>query len=393
MKIGIVCDTYLPRVGGLELHLRDLARQLAMRGHEVHIVCAVPGPREQIVDGVRVHRLDVPLMPFLRSIRSTEALVPMEQIFRRARFDVIHTHNAYSPLAHAGAYLARQLGIPCLFTECSVLRGAGARFFNLLNRAVPWASWPTLLSGVSTFVAEDVRRASGRDEVFTLHNGIDPAEWAVVRREPERPRITSVMRFTLRKRPWDVVRLIPKVHARLPEPLRPRFTLVGDGRQMRRVQFEARRLGVSEHLELTGFLGRDRIREILGRSTAFVLPTRKEAMSIASVEAMATGCPVVAMGLGGVGDVLTHGREGLLAHTEDELVDHVVRLVQDSALRREMSRHAPERVSRFNWDRAIQRHLNLFELAAARLHKRPEPALDEYCDRIEIAREPIAASG
>ena len=78
IKVALISDWYLPRVGGLELHLRDLAKNLNARGHEAHIICATPGPLSQ--DGPRVHRLDQPLMPVLHTIRSRDALQPLWRI-------------------------------------------------------------------------------------------------------------------------------------------------------------------------------------------------------------------------------------------------------------------------------------------------------------------------
>jgi glycosyltransferase involved in cell wall biosynthesis len=379
MKVGIVCDWYLPRIGGLELHVRDLARELVKRGHETHIVCVTPdGTRDSVVEGVHIHRLDVPLVPRFATIRGPGSIPVLRKVLEREQFDVIHTHNAFSPMAHVGAWLAKQMGVPSLFTECSVLRGPVGDIFRASNFVLPWGSWPTLLSGVSQFVADDVRRAARRDECFVLHNGIDLGRWNVERREPDRPRVTSVMRFTLRKRPTDMVRIIPEVHKQLPPELRPTFTLIGDGAQMTDVQELAKKLGVQDYVELPGFLEREKIRDILGQSTLFALPTRKEAMSIASVEALAAGCPVVAMNLGGISDVIDQGREGFLANDMDEFAGYIVRLVREHDLRRKIAAATRLRLQRFSWDQVIARHLNLFRLASQRVHGGPEVHLDPF---------------
>jgi glycosyltransferase involved in cell wall biosynthesis len=378
MKIGIVCDYYLPRIGGLELHLRDLSQNLVRRGHEVHLVCATQhdGPRDTEVEGVRIHRLDIRRAPRF-DIMLPSGIAPLEAYLRSHRFDVLHTHNWFSTMAHAGGYLGRKLGVPTLFTECSVLAGWPIRIAKALRPVMPWGDWQTVLSGVSHFVAENVRVASGRDEVHVVHNGVDIARWACERREPSRPRVTTVMRFTYRKRPTDIIRIIPEVHARLPADLRPVFTLVGDGTQMQKVKDEAARLGVSEHIELPGYQSRERIRDILSESTVFVLPTRAEAMSIATVEALASGCPAVCFNLGGVSDVVQHGTEGFLASDMPEFVDYIVEVVQNHALRRKMAEATTKRVHRFTWDSVITKHEELFRLAQERAGGRtgaPAPA-------------------
>ncbi|HEY1586318.1 MAG TPA: glycosyltransferase, partial [Polyangia bacterium] len=129
-KIAIVSDWYLPRIGGLELHLRDLARELNARGHEAHVITATPGENER--DGIIVHRLGVPLMPGLDTIRSRKALRPLEALFVREQYDIVHAHSALSPLAIGATAVAKKLGIPSVMTEHSVLRGAGLALLSTL---------------------------------------------------------------------------------------------------------------------------------------------------------------------------------------------------------------------------------------------------------------------
>jgi glycosyltransferase involved in cell wall biosynthesis len=58
MKVALVCDWYVPRLGGIETQLADLADALRARGHEAHVITATPGPTLP-----HVHRLGVPLVP------------------------------------------------------------------------------------------------------------------------------------------------------------------------------------------------------------------------------------------------------------------------------------------------------------------------------------------
>ena len=86
-KIAIVSDWYLPRIGGLELHLRDLARELNARGHTAHVITATPGPDE--LDGIRVHRLDVPLMPVAPSPAGSSDKMTLHEARDRFERDLI----------------------------------------------------------------------------------------------------------------------------------------------------------------------------------------------------------------------------------------------------------------------------------------------------------------
>lgn len=380
-KVALISDWYLPRIGGLELHLRDLARELNRRGHDAHIICSTPG--EGGDDGITVHRLGLPLMPFLNTIRSPEAFDRLEQILRAENFDIVHAHTAISPLALAGLYVARKLGIPSLLTEHSVLRGAGNLFLRAADLLAFWTSWPTVMTAVSEFVAAELRNLSGQSDIHVLHNATRIEDWqtevGMKGQQPESPahpaelRVTSVMRFTKRKAPCDIVRMIPEVLARLPESLRPTFTIIGDGPERKNVERQAQLLGVSKYLELPGFLPRHEIRKVLSRSAVFILPTQKEALSIVAIEARAAGLPVVARASNGVSEVIRHGVHGFLAPTTEAFVDHLVELLRNPQLRAEISARTRQGLERFGWDQAIERHMKVYGLAVQR-HLQLHPA-------------------
>ena len=382
------CDWYLPRIGGLELQMRDLARELNARGHETHVITATPAARDGGAaarvgaledDRSPVHRLAVPLLPKLAVIRSRRALEPLAAVLERERFDVLHCHTALSPLAHAGAWLGRARGIPTLLTEHSVLKGAGAWALAAAHRRYHWGEWPTLLSAVSGYVARELSQVTGRSDVEVLPNGVDPTEWTGAPSdsdhsddtagESERDgvvRIVATMRLTKRKRPIDVVRAVPRVNAALGGAPRPIFQLIGGGPEHERVIREAARLGVTDQIEILGWRPREEVKRLYRRASLFALPTSKEALSIASLEALAAGLPVVAMDHGGIGDIVENGREGFLAADFDEWVARIAELVRDAPLREKLSAATRASAARFSWDAVIARHLQLYRAAIAR---------------------------
>jgi glycosyltransferase involved in cell wall biosynthesis len=371
MKICLISDWYPPRIGGLELQMRDLAVELKRAGHEVEVVCSTPGPDE--LDGVRIHRMPESLLPVLKAVYKPSTVARLERLFVARGYDVVHCHTAFSPLAQFGALAAHRLAIPSVLTEHSVMKGAGARLLSVLDRVTPWTTWPDVMTAVSTYVAAELERVSHR-KVEILPNGVRPEEWDLPSDDRGVLTVASVMRLRPRKRPLDVVRAIPLVHAQLPPSLRPRFVLVGDGPERAKVEREAQKLGVEPWLELAGWQPRPEVKKILARSSIFVLPTSKEALSIATLEALSAGLPSVAMNHGGVGDVLTHGREGFLARDFDDWVQHIVALCRDEALRHRMAQATREAAARFAWPRVLERHLEIYQLAIERRRGAASPS-------------------
>jgi glycosyltransferase involved in cell wall biosynthesis len=382
MRIALASDWFLPRVGGVELQMRDLALQLRSRGHEVEIITGTPGTPE--VDGIKIHRVDMgPLLPrfFSRGQDMSPSVPlnfwtllsdwkacwgrwlvnPLDRLMRERRFDVVHSHSAYSPLALAACWSARRARVPSVLSEHSVLKGAGRALLEAAERTWRWSTWPDVIAAVSNYVANEMRTQTGR-EVELLPNGINPDDW-LKSCGPDTPRVISVMRLMPRKRGIDFVRSIPQVLDRLAWETPPRFTLVGDGPQRRRIEREAAYLGVTGNLEMTGRLERSQVRELLSQSTIFVLPTIKEALSIAVLEALSAGLPIVAMNHGGVGDIITHGREGFLANTHEEFCGYTAQLLSNPELRGRMAAVTRQAATRFSWDGIVNRHLDIYERA------------------------------
>jgi glycosyltransferase involved in cell wall biosynthesis len=379
MKIALVSDWFLPRIGGLELQLCDLAVQLTKRGHIVDIITGTPGPSE--VQGIRVYRVDLgPLLPrlFFRGqelhdlgplswrmfrdwsrYRDAWLLHPIDQLIGRGNYDIVHGHSAYSPLAVAACRAAHHLQIPSILSEHSVSKGMGRVLLHSAESLWQWSRWPTVIAGVSNYVAAELHTVTGR-ATEVLPNGIDPEEWTV---EPdcEQPTVVSVMRLTGRKRPLDLVRSIPIVNKELGWKKPPRYVLVGEGPDRNRVEREAERLGVSNQLQLLGRLSRADIKRVLSSATVFALPTRKEALSVATLEALSANVPVVAMGHGGVADIITHGQEGFLARSNRQFSHYIAWILGSPVLRMRLAAHARQAAERFNWERVIGRHIQLYE--------------------------------
>lgn len=374
-KIALICDWFLPKIGGIEINMRDLARNLSTRGHDVEVITAYPGPG--IVDGVKVHRLKVPVIPGVGLTYGRSIERKLEAILLQGHFDVIHGHYLLSTLAHFSFYLCRKLNIPTVFTHHSVTAVLHNRPALLV---LPWllsflgavlflkpvrhrSFYPDVVTAVSKAVAVDTGIVFHRKQIPILANGIDPKEWQCEKIPDREFHVASVMRLYSSKHPLRLIRAIPRIDAELPRDLRPVYTIFGDGPLRQRVQAEAARLDLLGRIRLVGFRPRSEIREMFARTKLFVLPSKREGFGIAVLEALAAGIPVVAMNYGGLKDIVQHGRTGYLADGYDEFAAYVAKLILDDGLREKMAGAAPEAAEGFYWDVIIQRHLRVYEKA------------------------------
>lgn len=365
LRIALVSDCYVPRLGGIEMQVHDLARNLVAVGHEVVVLTTTPGP--VMVDGVRVQRIDVPLLPF--DIPFTRrAFREVRNLLEREGVDVVQFHGGVvSPLAYVGARSAQRAGIPTVVTVHCMWDYA-TPVFSLLNRTTGWGRWPVVLSAVSEVAAAPIRRmARGGPEVMVLPNGIDNAAWVVdpVPHDPEVVTFVSVMRLAPRKRPMNLLRMFHEAVGRLPAGRGARLVVIGDGPELPQMEKFIRTHGLTDDVDLVGRRNREEIRTIFARADVFVAPANLESFGIAALEARCAGLPVVAKERTGIREFVTHGREGLLAADDADMVDQLELVVVDDDLRRRMTEHNRSTPSPVDWSDVVRRNVEAYEVAIA----------------------------
>jgi glycosyltransferase involved in cell wall biosynthesis len=365
LRIAQVTDFYLPRLGGVEMHVHDLAMRQRAAGHAVEVLTATPG----------ADLADLPVRRLTDGCRRPAALHPaaarqVGQVLRSGAYDQVHVHaGVLSPLAFAAVAAAVRNGIPVVVTQHSLL-SAYEPAFRAWAAAGGWASWPVQWSAVSQVAARPIRRLVGPHRpVLVLPNGIDPAQWRVrpAPRDPADVLIVAVMRLAARKRPLPLLRILRRTRQRLSAGIRLRAIIVGDGRQRPAVERRLGRDSLGEWVELPGRLPREQIHRQFERADLFVAPAVLESFGIAALEARCAGLPVLARAGCGIGTFVEHGRTGILAADDDRMVDALVRLAADPAERERMARQSRQDPPDLGWTSVLRRTEEAYTASAALL--------------------------
>jgi glycosyltransferase involved in cell wall biosynthesis len=138
--------------------------------------------------------------------------------------------------------------------------------------------------------------------------------------------------------------------------------LVGAGDSQSDFEALARTLGIEERVHFAGFVPRTEIGSHFSAAHAFASPSYCEGMSIAVLEAMSAGLPVVVTRTGGTDELVQEGENGLTFDWADvdALAGHLRSLATDRAFARRMGVAARARALSFSWDAIAQRYLDLF---------------------------------
>lgn len=389
MKVALLSDWYLPRLGGLEMHVYDLSRELTARGCEVHVLTPTPaastaacGPgsvEPAPIPGVSIQRLSTPLLPLphYKLVYTRGAFGEIATRLRDGRFDLLHCMvSIISPAATGGVGVGKRLGLPTVATFHSMLTGFRP-VLSALDRLTGWSRWPVVFSAVSEAVAKDARLLLPGRPVHILPNGVDPSAWRVspAPRALGELRLVSVMRLNHRKRGAALLRAVAQARAALDGRVRISLTLVGEGPQRGPLRALARRLGLEDAIRFVGHVPREVVRDELARADVFVLASLLESFGIAALEARAAGLPVVALDRGGMKEFLRHEKDALLASDDSGLSDCLVRLACDDLLLARLRAGAAETPVPCSWQLSARKHLEVYEEAlGCRAAKPPERA-------------------
>jgi glycosyltransferase involved in cell wall biosynthesis len=366
MRVALVCDWFLPRMGGIELHLRDLALALRARDIDARIVTTTRGP--DVVEDVPVHRVRAALSPIGGFAFAPGALRRLREVLRAERFDVVHAHaSVISPVAYAGALAGARLGAASLLTFHSMLHRS-AFLLGASEALLGWSRQRIVLSAVSSVVAAQAARWIPHGSVAVLPNGIDTDFWrrraGVDAARGGEITFVSAMRLTRKKRPDMLLRAFAAASRFVGDVPRMRLVVAGDGPDRVRVRRQAADLDVSDAVELVGRLSREELRDLYARAHAFVLPSDRESFGIAALEARAAGLPVIAMLASGARDFVQPGVDGILARDEGELSRAISRLALDAPFREYVARHNAARPPMYDWRDVAVLHERFYAAAA-----------------------------
>ena len=143
-------------------------------------------------------------------------------------------------------------------------------------------------------------------------------------------------------------------------------TVAGNG-DVDRTRAHVLRLGLSDRVEVPGWLDSVEVKKVLGRTDIFVLPSFAENLPMAILEAFARGIAVIATPVGAVPEVVDHGRNGLIVQVGDvaELADALARLISNRCLRRTLGANAKlDHSQRYNIGSYVSEIVRIWRRAA-----------------------------
>jgi N-acetyl-alpha-D-glucosaminyl L-malate synthase BshA len=336
LKIGITC---YPTYGGSGVVGTELGIELAARGHEVHFIAyQQPIRLTNHHPQIYFHDLTVSQYPLLEYPPYDLALATrMAEVAEIYDLDILHVHYA---IPHSvSALLARQMlaamdkprklpFVTTLHGTDITIVGADRSYLPVTRYSIEQSDGVTAISNWLKQVT--LKEFDIRHEIEVVYNFVNCDTY---RRDPmaserrgefadaDERILVHVSNFRPVKRICDVIEIFDRVHKVMPS----RLLLLGDGPDRSQAEWLVSQKGLRKHVEFMGKV--DRVSEKLSIADLMLMPSEMESFGLAALEGMACEVPAIATAVGGVPEVIEHGRTGFLAEVGD--VDTMARCAID----------------------------------------------------------------
>nr|HET6901598.1 glycosyltransferase [Ktedonobacteraceae bacterium] len=361
MRIMIVTDQYPPMVGGVPTVTHGLAHDFADRGHQVWVVAPSQGARDvrRLEHNVRVYRfssfewpayegLRIPFLPF----------VPIRNLLKRSDPHIIHIHSPIV-LGNIAQILAGGLRKPVIATNhylpINMSRSLAADPF--LSKSFNNITYSYLVNFCNRFeyVTAPTQTALNllyehglRAPAAVISNGIDLKKFTPGERSEQvlqrlnlpldRPIVLHVNRLNYEKRVDVLLDAVAKMTSN------GHIALVGTGPAEADLRAQAERLNITDRVSFLGFVRDADLLALRRSSELFVIASEADLQSLATMEAMACGLPVIAANSYALPELAHHGENGYVFQpgNGDEMASYIDKLLGEPTLRKEMGRKSLE---------------------------------------------------
>jgi glycosyltransferase involved in cell wall biosynthesis len=363
MKV-LLLATHLNK-GGIAFYTVNLARHIKRSGVDVSVLSS-GGDLECLLEGEGIPHIKADIRTKAEfGWKVLRTLPEAARIIKEGHFDLMHAQTRVTQVI--SDIVSRYTGVPYV-TTCH-----GFFKHSRLSRRV-FPCWGAKTIAISESVAKHLRNDMGvaDEKIEMVYNGIDLTSYGpgyVDRDESlagelgisdQDVMIGSIGRFSSVKGLKYLVEAFVEVASKRP---RARLLLVGEGPEKEDLIERIDRAGISERTVVIA--GGDRAAKYFPVIDIFCMPSVNEGLGLAMIEAMAAGKPCIASDVGGLAELVTDGKDGILVPpaSSAELAGAILRLMDDAALRERLSDNAACKAKSFSIEDSAARTIEVYNKA------------------------------
>ncbi len=381
LSILLISDFFYPKVGGVEVHIYQLAVSLIRLGCKVTVLTHDRKDRQGIKimgNGIKVYftplitLYDDTSMPILYG-----AFKIIREICYLEKIDIVHCHQSASCLSLEGIFHSKMLGLNVVFTEHSLYG------FSLLDEVsinklirVFFVDIDEVISVSNVAVENLILRGLINPRItHTIPNAIDntkfrpPSEKELKELKKQKIKegkdeiitIVSVSRQAYRKGTDLLIEVIPEICKQLPNV---NFIIGGDGPKKKLLDVMVDALGLKDRVKLTGFLPHQKVRDVMIQGQIYLNTSLTESFCIAIVEAASAGLYTIATDVGGVGEVLPEYMVRLVNPDKESIITAIKETIKNyDKLKEKIKNNYKALKSIYNWDKVAKKTMLVYDKA------------------------------
>lgn len=383
MKIVIPTDTYYPDVNGAAYFSYRLATSLARRGHHVFVMCPSRSFKNTVSDdkGVTVYGIrSIPLLIY-RNFRVSPLFISgvIRRALREISPDIVHIQNHFL-IGKVVVKAAKKLGIPVMGTNHFMPENL-VHYLHLpgiaekLLQKFMWKECIRVFEQLD-FVATPTKTAAAllknaglARDVMPISCGVDlerfkpTNEGLYLKRRFAIPDGTHVLLYVGRLDKEKQIDLILRALPKILSVTNVHLVLAGTGKEKRKLERLTRQLGLQKAVTFTGFVPDEDLQNIYRVADVFVIAGIAELQSIVTMEAMASGLPVVAVRAMALPELVHDGENGYLFPSGDSqiLAEKVIAILSDQMRRAQMSNRSLEIIKNHDINKVIEKYESIYK--------------------------------
>lgn len=354
MKIVLLSELFPPKwFAGTEIATYNIATHLAESKHEVHVVTSSDSGILDFYEenGFCVHRATLPrvkvLGMFLFALGSLKLII-------KIRPEIVHAQNIMMGIT---GYLSKKvLKIPYV-VWC---QGSDVYLPWFLKKQISKIILKNAdaIMVLSQNMKNEIRTlCECENKLIILPNGVNIEDF-----RPHPRNYNSKMKknliFVGTLRPIKGVRYLIEAFKIISNKRHDvQLNIVGDGEERDILERLTVSYGLAESVNFIGGVSSNKIPEYLADADIFVLPSLSEGMPLVILEAMASGLPIIATGVGGLPDILQNGDNGFLVQPRSPglIAEKILYLLENENVMREIAENNVTKVQQFSWRSVVER--------------------------------------
>jgi len=316
-------------IGGITSYVLSLATGLKKRGHNIYVASSGGQLLPKFIEE-GINYICIPIKTKQEvSPKILASMLKLKAALKSEHIDIIHSNSRTTQVL--GYLFSQKTGVPHIFTCHGFFK---KRFFRKL-----FPCWGRKTIAISESVKEHlIRDFKVQDKnVVVIHNGIDVARYRVQSTEyrvqkkrelglGEGPVVGIVARLSDVKGHIYLIEAMKDVLEKVPQA---QLLIVGEGKMEKVLVRLSERLGIKKNVFLIPSISQTM--DVLSIMDVFVMPSLKEGLGLALMEAMASGLAVIGSDVGGIKSLIQNGYNGLLVRPADskDLAAAILELLQN----------------------------------------------------------------